>query len=136
MMPISLVKNLAANFKYRNELQQQTNKNLSSNTAENTNVEANLQLTPEQADEIHRQQILKVTHQTGFWGKLEQFLNNYLGIDLVAGRQRELKTVSKHVFLELPDHYQLTKDTDKTLYQNSKQNYIIRQEGFEMFVYP
>jgi hypothetical protein len=136
MMPISLVKNLAANFKYRNELQQQTNRNLSSNTAENTTEETNLQLTPEQADEIHRQQILKVTYQTGFWGKLEQFLNNYLGINLAASRQQELKTVSKNVFLQLPDHYQLTKDTDKTLYQNSRQNYIIRQEGFEMFVYP
>jgi hypothetical protein len=79
--------------------------------------------------------LIGAANKTGFIGKLELFLDSFLGTNIVKNRQQELEQVSKNIVARLPDHSQLNAETYITLHEDLEDGYIIRQEGFETAIY-
>ncbi|MFN7094410.1 MAG: hypothetical protein ACK4M7_03505, partial [Burkholderiales bacterium] len=79
--------------------------------------------------------LIGAASKTGFIGKLELFLDSFLGTNIVKNRQQELEQVSKNIVARLPDHSQLNEETYITLHEDLEDGYIIRQEGFETAIY-
>lgn len=71
----------------------------------------------------------------GYLGVFGRFLERCFGKSSVESREAEIRHTSHEIYAKLSDHSQINHDTYKVLHENLDKGYIIRQEGFELFIY-